>query len=67
MVAGDRRATRQPASPDNPTGATYVLPHMDPSGTSYTTLTNFTPKKGLPPCGPSRQRNIRPGSRRADQ
>jgi len=36
-----------PAGPGNPTWVTYVLPHVDPSGTIYTTLTNFTPKKGF--------------------
>jgi hypothetical protein len=37
---------RLPVSPHNPQGVTYVLPHVDPSGTVYTTLTNFNPKKG---------------------
>ncbi len=36
-----------PVSPDNPTGVTYLLPHVAPDGTIYTTLTNFTPKKGF--------------------
>jgi hypothetical protein len=36
-----------PAGPDNPTGVTYVLPHVTPDGTIYTTLTNFTSKKGF--------------------
>jgi hypothetical protein len=36
-----------PLTPDNPTGVTYLLPHVDPSGTVYTTLTNFNPKKGF--------------------
>jgi hypothetical protein len=26
---------------------TYLLPHVDPSGAVYTTLTNFNPKKGF--------------------
>ncbi len=29
----------------NPQGDTYLLPHVDPSGAVYTTLTNFTPKQ----------------------
>ena len=36
-----------PVGPDNPQGVTYVLPHVDPAGTVYTTLTNFNPKKGF--------------------
>jgi hypothetical protein len=36
-----------PVGPDNPTGVTYLLPHLDPSGAIYTTLTNFTPKQGF--------------------
>jgi hypothetical protein len=35
-----------PVPPHNPQGATYLLPHVDPSGAVYTTLTNFNPKKG---------------------
>ncbi len=38
---------RLPVGPDNPTGVTYLLPHVDPSGAIYTTLTNFAPKKGF--------------------
>jgi hypothetical protein len=33
--------------PHNPTGVTYLLPHVDPSGAIYTTLTNFAPKQGF--------------------
>ena len=29
-----------------PQGATYLLPHVDPTGAVSTTLTNFNPKKG---------------------
>jgi hypothetical protein len=36
-----------PVGPNNPTGVTYLLPHVDPSGAIYTTLTNFAPKKGF--------------------
>ncbi len=36
-----------PVGPSNPQGVTYLLPHVDPSGTIYTTLTNFNPKKGF--------------------
>ncbi len=35
-----------PLTPHNPQGVTYLLPHVDPNGTIYTTLTNFNPKKG---------------------
>jgi len=35
-----------PVPAHNPQGATYLLPHVDPSGAIYTTLTNFNPKKG---------------------
>ncbi|MDX6472884.1 MAG: hypothetical protein QOK22_1700 [Gaiellaceae bacterium] len=35
-----------PVPPHNPQGATYLLPHVDPSGAIYTTLTNFNPSKG---------------------
>jgi hypothetical protein len=38
---------RLPVTPDNPQGVTYLLPHVDPTGTVYTTLTNFNPKKGF--------------------
>jgi hypothetical protein len=31
----------------HPTGDTYLLPHVDPNGIVYTTLTNFNPKKGF--------------------
>jgi hypothetical protein len=31
----------------NPQGDTYLLPHVDPSGAVYTTITNFTPKQGF--------------------
>jgi len=31
-----------PVTPDNPQGVTYLLPHVDPNGTVYTTLTNFS-------------------------
>ena len=30
-----------PVTPNNPQGVTYLLPHVDPSGAVYTTLTNF--------------------------
>ncbi|HET9847170.1 MAG TPA: hypothetical protein VFR68_01275 [Candidatus Dormibacteraeota bacterium] len=36
-----------PLTPDNPQGVTYLLPHVDPNGVVYTTLTNFKPKKGF--------------------
>jgi len=36
-----------PVGPNNPQGVTYLLPHVDPSGAIYTTLTNFTPKQGF--------------------
>jgi hypothetical protein len=32
-----------PEPPHTPTGSTYLLPHVDPSGAIYTTLTNFDP------------------------
>jgi len=35
-----------PTPPHQPQGVTYLLPHVDPSGTVYTTLTNFNPKQG---------------------
>ncbi len=38
---------RLPLSPHNPQGVTYLLPHVDPTGAVYTTLTNFDPKKGF--------------------
>jgi hypothetical protein len=31
----------------HPQGDTYLLPHVDPNGVVYTTLTNFNPKKGF--------------------
>ncbi|HEV2235499.1 MAG TPA: sialidase family protein [Ktedonobacterales bacterium] len=31
----------------NPQGDTYLLPHVDPSGAVYTTITNFAPKQGF--------------------
>jgi hypothetical protein len=36
-----------PEPPHTATGATYLLPHVDPSGAVTTTLTNFDPKKGF--------------------
>jgi hypothetical protein len=36
-----------PVGPHNPQGVTYLLPHVDPSGAVYTTLTNFDPRKGF--------------------
>ncbi len=38
---------RLPLTPDNPQGVTYLLPHVAPDGTVYTSLTNFNPKKGF--------------------
>ncbi len=35
-----------PVPPHEPTGMTYLLPHVTPDGTVYTTLTNFNPKQG---------------------
>jgi hypothetical protein len=35
-----------PRAPHSPQGVTYLLPHVAPDGTVYTTLTNFDPKKG---------------------
>ncbi len=32
---------RLPVTANNPQGVTYLLPHVDPSGVVYTTLTNF--------------------------
>lgn len=34
---------RLPEPPKIPTGATYLLPHVAPDGTVYTTITNFNP------------------------
>jgi hypothetical protein len=36
---------RLPEPPHVPQGATYLLPHVAPDGTIYTTLTNTNPKK----------------------
>lgn len=36
---------RLPVGPSNPTGVSYLLPHVAPDGTVYTTLTNFSPKQ----------------------
>ncbi len=36
-----------PEPPHTPQGATYLLPHVAPDGTIYTTVTNFNPKKGF--------------------
>jgi hypothetical protein len=36
-----------PTAGANPQGDTYLLPHVDGSGTVFTTLTNFQPKQGL--------------------
>ena len=36
-----------PLGPHNPQGVTYLLPHVAPDGTVFTTLTNFNPKKGI--------------------
>jgi hypothetical protein len=36
-----------PEPPHVPQGATYLLPHVAPDGTVYTTVTNFDPKQGL--------------------
>jgi hypothetical protein len=38
---------RLPEPPHVPQGATYLLPHVTPDGTIYTTVTNFNPKKGV--------------------
>jgi len=35
-----------PTPPHQPQGVTYLLPHVAPDGTVYTTLTNFNPKQG---------------------
>jgi hypothetical protein len=35
-----------PVPSQTPQGATYLLPHVDPSGAVYTTLTSFNPSKG---------------------
>jgi hypothetical protein len=34
-----------PVAPNSPQGVTYLLPHVAPDGTVYTTLTNSDPKK----------------------
>lgn len=36
-----------PQPPHTPQGATYLLPHVTPDGTIYTTVTNFNPKQGF--------------------
>jgi hypothetical protein len=36
-----------PEPPHTPQGATYLLPHVAPDGTIYTTVTNFNPKQGF--------------------
>jgi len=36
-----------PLAPHSPQGATYLLPHVDPNGVVYTSITNFNPKKGF--------------------
>ena len=36
-----------PQPPHTPQGATYLLPHVTPDGTIYTTVTNFDPKQGF--------------------
>lgn len=36
-----------PTAGSNPQGDTYLLPHVDGSGTVYTTLTNFEPQGGF--------------------
>jgi hypothetical protein len=36
-----------PVPPHSPQGVTYLLPHVDPSGAVYTTITNFNPKQGF--------------------
>jgi hypothetical protein len=36
-----------PRAPHSPQGATYLLPHVDPNGVLYTTITNFNPSKGF--------------------
>lgn len=38
---------RLPEPPHVPQGATYLLPHVTPNGTVYTTVTNFNPKEGF--------------------
>jgi hypothetical protein len=35
-----------PEPPHTPQGSTYLLPHADPSGAIYTTVTGFNPSKG---------------------
>jgi hypothetical protein len=37
---------RLPMPPHSPQGATYLLPHVDPNGVLYTTITNENPKMG---------------------
>ena len=35
-----------PTPPHTPQGSTYLLPHVAPDGSVYTTITNFNPKQG---------------------
>jgi hypothetical protein len=35
-----------PLAPHTPQGATYLLPHVTPDGSIFTTITGFNPKKG---------------------
>ncbi len=36
-----------PQPPHTPQGATFLLPHVAPDGTIYTTITNFPPNQGV--------------------
>ena len=38
---------RLPQGADHPQGDTYLLPHVAPDGTVYTTITNFEPERGF--------------------
>jgi hypothetical protein len=38
---------RLPLPPHSPQGATYLLPHVTPDGTVYSTITNELPRKGF--------------------
>lgn len=38
---------RLPLPPNSPQGGTYLLPHVAPDGTVYTTVTNEKPKQGF--------------------
>ncbi|HEX6500416.1 MAG TPA: sialidase family protein [Micromonosporaceae bacterium] len=40
------KPARLPEPPTTPQGTTYLLPHVAPDGSVYTTVTNFNPKKG---------------------